>query len=50
MKASQYLVKLLRESFYNGFPVVDPTIKKVLGLVRRDQSIVALLECGILEE
>jgi H+/Cl- antiporter ClcA len=43
------LVKLLRESEHNGFPIVDPITKKFLGLVRRDQ-LVALLECGIFDE
>jgi len=43
------VVRLLRESVHNGFPVVDPKTKRFLGLVRRDQ-LVALLECGIFEE
>ena len=43
------IVRLLRESIHNGFPVVDPKTKRFLGLVRRDQ-LVALLECGIFEE
>jgi H+/Cl- antiporter ClcA len=43
------LVKILRESEHNGFPIVDPITKKFLGLVRRDQ-LVALLECGVFDE
>ncbi|KAL7579505.1 hypothetical protein ACA910_007882 [Epithemia clementina (nom. ined.)] len=43
------IVRLLKESVHNGFPVVDPTTKRFLGLVRRDQ-LVALLECGVVEK
>jgi H+/Cl- antiporter ClcA len=43
------LVRLLRESEHNGFPIVDPSTKKFLGLVRRDQ-LVALLECGVFDD
>lgn len=43
------LVDLLENSMHSGFPVVDPTTKKLLGLVRRDQ-IAALLECGIFDK
>jgi H+/Cl- antiporter ClcA len=43
------LVRLLRESDHNGFPIVDPHTKKFLGLVRRDQ-LVALLECGVFDD
>lgn len=46
---AQTLVKILRESEHNGFPIVDPTTKKFLGLVRRDQ-LVALLECGVFDD
>lgn len=42
------LIKLLRETEHNGFPVVDPVSNEFLGLVRRDQ-LVALLEFGIFE-
>jgi len=42
------LVDLLQNSSHNGFPVVDPTTNKFLGLVRRDQ-IAAELECGVFE-
>ena len=45
----QTLVKLLRESNHNGFPVVDPATREFLGLVRRDQ-LVALLEFGVWDE
>ena len=48
IQASQ-LVRILRASPHNGFPVLDPTTKKLLGLVRRDQ-VVALLECGVFQE
>lgn len=48
VKAS-HLVQLLQTSPHNGYPVVDPSTKKFLGLVRRDQ-IVALLECGVFQE
>jgi hypothetical protein len=41
------LVRLLRSSPHNGFPVVDKQ-KKFKRLVRRKQ-IVALIECGILQ-
>jgi hypothetical protein len=43
------LVRVLRESEHNGFPIVDPSTKKFLGLVRRDQ-LVALLECGVFDD
>jgi CBS domain-containing protein len=43
------LVKLLRESYHSGFPVVEPGTGKLHGLVRRDQ-LVALLECGIFDD
>jgi CBS domain-containing protein len=43
------LVELLEKSKHNGFPVVDATTKKYLGLVRRDQ-IAALLECGVFDK
>ena len=43
------IVRLLRESIHNGFPVVDPGTKRFMGLVRRDQ-LVALLECGVFEK
>jgi CBS domain-containing protein len=39
------LVRLLRSSSHNGFPVVDQH-ERFVGLVRRKQ-IVALIECGI---
>lgn len=42
------IVKLLRESRHNGYPVIDPNSKKFLGLVRRDQ-LAALIECGVFE-
>ena len=40
------LVKLLNSSRHEGFPVVDPTTGRFLGLVKRTQ-IAALLECGV---
>eukprot|EP00522_Entomoneis_paludosa_P007011 CAMPEP_0172443238 /NCGR_PEP_ID=MMETSP1065-20121228/3532_1 /TAXON_ID=265537 /ORGANISM="Amphiprora paludosa, Strain CCMP125" /LENGTH=1034 /DNA_ID=CAMNT_0013193407 /DNA_START=12 /DNA_END=3116 /DNA_ORIENTATION=+ len=43
------IIRLLKESVHNGFPVVDPITKRFLGLVRRDQ-LAALLECGIFEK
>ena len=43
------LVRLLRESSHNGFPVVDKKTGNFLGLVRRKQ-IVALLECGVFDD
>jgi len=46
---AQELVDLLLRSPHNGFPVVDPTTTKFLGLVRRDQ-IAALLECGAMHK
>lgn len=45
---AQRLVTLLRDNAHHGFPVVDPSTQKFLGLVRRDQ-IVALLECGVFD-
>lgn len=48
VKAST-IVRLLESSPHNGYPVVDPSTKKFLGLVRRDQ-MVALLECGVFED
>lgn len=41
------LVQLLRNTTYNGFPVVDEN-GRFKGLVRRKQ-IVALMECGVFE-
>ena len=43
------IVRLLRETAHNGYPVVDPNTGRFLGLVRRDQ-LVALVECGIFEK
>ena len=43
------LVDLLEHSTHHGFPVVEPTTKRFLGLVRRDQ-IAALLECGVFDK
>jgi len=45
---AQDLADLLRDSTHNGFPVVDSSTNKFLGLVRRDQ-IAALLECGVFD-
>mmetsp|Transcript_25938 Transcript_25938/g.39172 ORF Transcript_25938/g.39172 Transcript_25938/m.39172 type:complete len:874 (+) Transcript_25938:66-2687(+) len=45
-ESAQHLVKLLLENDHHGFPVVEPSTQKLLGLIRRDQ-IVALLECGV---
>ena len=43
------IVRLLKQSVHNGFPVVDPATNRFVGLVRRDQ-LVALLECGVFEK
>jgi len=40
------LVKLLNSSCHEGYPVVDPSTGRFLGLVKRTQ-IAALLECGV---
>ena len=45
----QSLVKLLRETEHNAFPVVHPDTKEFMGLVRRDQ-LVALLEFGVFDD
>ena len=49
LEKASHLVRLLKDTSHNGYPVVHPRTKKFLGLVRRDQ-IIALLECGIFEE
>jgi len=43
------LVKLLKQSNHNGFPVVESSTRRFLGLVKRTQ-IAALLECGVFSE
>lgn len=42
------LVRILKETTHNGFPVVDKS-GTFVGLIRRDQ-IVALIECGVYTE
>ena len=49
LERAQNIERILRDSNHHGFPVVDKSTGKLLGLVRRDQ-LCALLEYGIFED